>query len=422
MKRTLIFFSAAVFIFSIASYWNPEKEEWKLIQLTECEHCSSGLPRVSATGAMVFFISTCDFEQRNQDNNTEVFRWEAGRISQLTQTELCTIKDLSLSPDARRMAFATNCELDGKNPGRGLEIAYMDGPDEVRVLTRGHGYSSGKPSWSADGKMLVFESYADLSGNNPDLSQEIFLAEFSNSPPRVRQLSNTKNPGKCERPQIGGGAIVCRCDDDLPGTSAPLELDGLAVTVEGRTVGGNPDRNFELISFSLSGKPRQLTRTQACDNGPPALHPLGSVIVFVSDCDFEGKKQPKELGAGASMYFLTTEVSRAFPDLDLNASALAWSGDGSHLAISSPWGRHTVNTERNQEIFMILVRAKGTDAPEATGPAPSRVTDFPYGVSAQPHLNKDGKVIVFTSNANHNRRNDDGGSEVFMAVREVGEE
>jgi Tol biopolymer transport system component len=421
MKKALIFLSAAVFIFSIASYWNPEQREWKLIQLTECEHGSSGLPRVSATGAMVFFISTCDFEDSNRDNNTEVFRWEAGSIRQLTQTELCTIKDLSLSPDARRMAFATNCELDGKNPGRGLEIAYLEGPGKVRILTQGQGYPSGKPSWSADGKMLVFESLADLSDKNSDHSQEIFLAEFSISPPRVRQVSDTKSPGGCEGPRIGGGAVVCRCDDDLPGTK-PVELDDLAVTVEGRTVGGNPDRNFELMSFTLSGKPRQLTFTQACDNGPPALHPFGRAVAFISNCDFDEKKGPKEMGAGASMYFLTTEVSRVFPDIDLNTGAMAWSGDGSHLVISSSWGRHTTNTERNQEIFMIPVRTKGQDAPSAARTAPSQVTDFPFGACAQPHPNKDGKVIVFTSNANPNRKNDDGGSEVFMAVREAGEE
>jgi Tol biopolymer transport system component len=432
MKKALAIAGSIFFLGLLGSFWNPEKQEWKITQLTVCGAGSSGSPQLAGNGKIVVFVSTCDLADKNRDLNAEIFKWEDGNFTQLTDTSSCQFTDLAMSPDGRRLAFATNCSLNGKNADQGLELGVMDGPDEISILTQGNGFASRRPAWSADSRLLVFESQADIGGSNPDHSNEIFLADLSTAPPGLKRLSNTKPPGGCDHPALAGAAVFARCNDDIPGTGPAPGASDLTATVEGRSVGGNPDKNHEIVSFNLAGKPRQLTYSLYCDNGPPSAQPQGRAVAFMSDCGHSGEAAgPINYGTDISgnpvvprqsrLYILTDKPRRVFPNLEFIATSFAWSADGKTLAMTSPFGDTSVNREHNQEIFITHLdpsSLRGGGAPELSDPSP--VTDFLFGASGGVALNRDGNTLVFESNTNLDSKNPDGGAEIFTAVHESG--
>lgn len=416
MKSKLIM---AAVLFMATSAWYSERDQgnWDIVQITKCAPGKNYSPRVSADGKTIFFISNCDLDMSNSDHWPEIFKYdvEGKEITQITDNQYCSTSELALAPDDKRLAFSTNCELSGQNPNRGQEIAYMDLSGEVKVLTRGTGYMSRRPAWSSDGKYLVFESMADLTQKNSDHSLEIFLADFSSSPPQIKQISKTMRPLGCENPQMAGDSILCRCNDDLPGTRrSEGGMSDLPMTMNGRTVGGNPDHNYEIIRFDLSGKPRQLTYTKGCENSPPVLHPQGRMVVLVSGCNLT---EEKNWNSRMAMYLYSTEFILPFPEIKLYVSEVAWSRDGKWLALSSNYGNIQVNPGRNVEIFMVdmsLDKLQGPWPEEALMP----VTESTYAASKQQALNKNGKVVVFVADSNYMQSNANVGSEIFMAVRQ----
>jgi Tol biopolymer transport system component len=432
MKRVLMIAGSIIFLGLMGSYWNPDKREWKIAPLTSCDTGSSASPQLAENGKIVIFLSTCNLAGKNGDMNAEIFKWEDGNFTQLTDTSSCQFMDLALSPNGRRLAFVTNCSLDGKNADQGLELGLMDGPEDISILTQGNGYASRRPSWSADSRLLVFESLADINGGNPDHSNEIYLADLSSTPPALKRISNTRPPGGCDHPAMAGSVIFARCDDDIPGTGPAPGTASLVMTQEGRTVGGNPDKNHEIFRFDLAGNPRQFTYTMYCQNGPPSAQPQGRAVVFMSDCAFSDQSSSRisygtdiagnlMVPRQGQLYILTDQPRRAFPDLDFFATSFAWSADGKTLAMTSPFGDLSVNSEHNQEIFITHLdmdsRSEGS-APELSKPSP--VTDFLFGASGDVAVNRDGTFMAFESNANPDHKNPDGGTEIYTAVHQVG--
>ncbi len=423
--KTRALLSALVLSLLMTAFWSSDSDmpEWRIIQLTSCRSGGYTDPRVTDDGRTVFFISTADLVDDNFDRSPEIYKWKRGNIKQLTRQKNCIIDDLALAPDNKRLAFASNCVFEKENTNLGTEVFIRDEKGEVSVITEGRGYLSRRPAWSPDGRYLVFESSANLEKRkNADNSNEIFLADLGDSPVSIRQISDTVPAGGCEKPAVSGTSIICRCNDDIPGTEKPEGMADIPVTIDGRTAGGNPDRNWEIFKFYFSGKPSQLTYTQACENLPPVLSPKGRKAAFISTCNL--KLNEKEFPTiNFELYLMTPEIVRPFPGFTLAVNSMSWSGDGNVLALSSSLRMEDINPERNLEIFRIkmpgeLSRNKNAFNEESPQKYFEPVTDFSYGTSNLPDLNEDGKVIVFVSSADYEDKNQDGSSEVFMAVED----
>lgn len=412
MKRLMVMAMAAGLL---ALVWGESKKPvtWPVTQLTECNNGKVSAPQISADGQRLFFVSDCDFAQQNRDHNTEIFSWEAGKFTQLTSAELCLIDDLALAPDDARLAFVSDCDFNRMNPGKGLELMLRAEDGQIKVLTQNPGFPSLNPAWASDGKGLAFESRANLAEHNPENARQIFMADLDETV-AFRQLSRAKNPYGCERPQVATGAVIALCNADFPGTTPPPRFGEpfYPAVIYAASVGANPDHNHELMSFDPEGTPRQLTFTQNCENGPFALRTQGNLIAFVSNCNFGNNGFA---GPAPSLYFFSSKISAPFPDLTLTAAGLAFSPDGTRLALSSPFSRQGMNPEANLEIFLVTIPQQDLTRPLPLS-ALTPVTNFPYGASTAPALSKDGRALAFISTANDLARNNDHTPELFRAL------
>ncbi|MBZ0159098.1 MAG: hypothetical protein K8G79_02970, partial [bacterium] len=106
----------------------------------------------------------------------------------------------SINADGTRIAFLSNSDLTGGNP---------DGSNEIFLWTQGSGLTqitsstsgvSSNPSINADGTRIAFQSLSDLTGGNPDGNWEIFLAEISQASP-----SDTDHDGMPDTWEVAHG-------------------------------------------------------------------------------------------------------------------------------------------------------------------------------------------------------------------------
>jgi Tol biopolymer transport system component len=86
--------------------------------------------------------------------DTDIYRFQAGVPVQLVAGSSVEEFDSRLSPDGRRLAFASR-----RAPGNRMDIwvAEADGSNPQQ-LTHGPGVSQGSPSWSPDGRRIAFDA------------------------------------------------------------------------------------------------------------------------------------------------------------------------------------------------------------------------------------------------------------------------
>ena len=412
--RTWVFFAAAALCLAAAPALGPE---WQPSPITSCRSGYSSEPHLSENGRRVIFLSSCNLLSDNSDRSIEIFDWEAGKTAQLTRGSYCQVFTLAPAPDGESIAFLSNCPYRGKNQDQGIELMMRDRKGEVTVLTRSHGQEIKELAWSADGHYLYFSSTANFTQENDDTSQEIFSLDFDATPPAFRQVSHTTRPRGCSYPVPVPGAVLALCDEDFLQTAPPEAVRGLPTLVAGRKPGGgNPDYNQELMSFSLGGEVRQLTRTAGCKNQPAVAASSGRVIALVSDCNLADPKKP---GTGPTLYLYSREkFTPAIPGLVFEPRNLAMSRDGSTLVFTASLFTERQNPGHNQQVFMLRLNELKLARPLARGAFPAGlhlVSNFPTGSVRSPSVSADGRAVAFAANSNFARTNPDGNFEIVLA-------
>jgi TolB protein len=87
----------------------------------------------------------------------------------------------SMSPDGTRILFATTMSATG-DLDRGIQVARIDGTG-LRTLFDVPGVFDSAPAWSPDATRIAFESDADLNGGNPERDREIWVMNADGSDP-----------------------------------------------------------------------------------------------------------------------------------------------------------------------------------------------------------------------------------------------
>ncbi len=281
-----------------------------------------GATAISANGALMAFATSSDLAGGNPEGNAELFVAESSGagLRQLTDAASGSAAEPDLDSAGRRVVFSSTANYTGQNPDASREIFAMftDGTG-LRQLTDAFAADSSAPAISADGEWIAFESEADLAGQNPEGNREIFLVRFDGTD--LRQLTQSAS-GDSRRPSVSadGARIAFDSDADLAGgnpdasreifvvgrdgsglrqlTSAPagtsqapsLRPDGqeLAFQSDADLAGRNADANTEIFLAAADGTNlRQLTDTAAGDNTQPRYSEAGT-ITFLSSAPFAG--------------------------------------------------------------------------------------------------------------------------------------
>ncbi len=168
----------------------------KITQVTSTTKGVSILPSLSASGSHVAYIS-------DSDGNMEVFLAEIGADytitrAQVTATGQGTHDQPSVSADGKRIAFVYDDGFD-----RGIRMAsWVSGSTFVITnVTPISGTVSDQPSISADGNYIAFVSNLDLTGENADGNQEVFLAQIGAGFIEFTQATST-SIGYNDRPSL----------------------------------------------------------------------------------------------------------------------------------------------------------------------------------------------------------------------------
>lgn len=216
------------------------------------------MPDISADGSKVVFQSDgVLIGSANLDKSMEVFAANSDGTGLVQLTDqlstsyaCCTAK---ISGDGSKVTFASDADLTGANGDHTEEIFVVntDGTGLAQlssdsVVTN----ESDDPCINADGSVVVFESSADLTGGNPDYSDEIMVVNSDGT--GLLQLTS---------------ASLAAVDSQNPCISA----DGskVAFDSEADLTGGNADANEEVFLALLGGQATDRTPWVAVEYTPP---------------------------------------------------------------------------------------------------------------------------------------------------------
>jgi Tol biopolymer transport system component len=241
---------------------------------------------------------------------------------------------------------------------------------------------SAAPSSNGSGKLIAFESEADLVGTNADGNFEIFLRDEKKG---LTQITNTTG-GTNE------GASISKS-----GTRIAFVSD------RDHVPGGNADGNSEIFLFDKKKGFRQITNTPSGFSGDARLSASGKRIAFESSADVV----PGGNMDASTEIFLFDE-KKGFTQITSSTVASddpSLSGNGGRVAFVSsadlvPGG----NMDGNAEIFLFDVK-KGL----------RQITTTTGCFSDTPAANASGKRVAFASTCNLvPPGNVDGSLEIFL--------
>jgi uncharacterized protein (TIGR03437 family) len=316
---------------------------------------------------------------------------------------------------------------------------------------------------SDDGKRVVFESSADITGKNPDRNLEVFVYEVDKR--TFIQLTDTQHvydPADAAKP-FGERKILI----SVSGNNAAISGDGTKIVFSSNSgaiipgeAGRNDDGNQEIYIATLplnSTTPtfQRITKTTASttpsgptevfDNYNPTINFNGSLIAFVTNRkELPGVTNPDGIQQ-IVLYSTTTQqftqvtnkneadaisgfVYKGFnsnPQLSGNGNVLVFISGFNHAPTAS-----VNNTDFNGEIFLYDVGAKTlTQVTNTTGFAgfPATISQFGTLIPDRPmnilnqntkHLSNDGNLLVFESAGDlESGKNTDRTREVFLYNR-----
>jgi Tol biopolymer transport system component len=249
---------------------------------------------------------------------------------------------------------------------------------------------NGWPRIDAQGDTIVFESGADLTGDNSENLNEIFL--YNVTAETFTQLTDSPG-GFNQAPDIDadGDRVVFVSDADL--------------------TGGNADESRELYLWVSGSGLTQLTDTPddfALGNRTPVINANGTRIAFRSDRNVVGTNADENLEV--FLYNTTTETTTQLTNTT-DERPFGWptiNAAGDVVAFAMTANLTGQNADQNNEIFRHVVGTGTTQLTTTTGAT----------TNSHPVTGDAGDKVWFLSTANINGQNPEGNIEVF--VRDIG--
>ncbi len=299
---------------------------------------------ISDDGTQVAFASTGDFAGLNADGSFEVFVFDTttGEFEQITNSadrpgDPRRAFFVKISGDGNRVLY----ELADRLPDLSfdLEVFLFDRTTrETIVVPTDNNFFGDNADLNTDGTRVVYSIFRDLTGENPDLSQELFL--FDTIEDSVTQLTFS--------------------EDDFGGVSTPrISGDGtrIAFFADFDLTGGNPDENDDIYLIDLNeDSVVQLTNSDSVVSffsNELAFSTDGTTLAFVSRLDLTGQNSDEQyetflLDVDTQQFqqiTFTDEFGIISRDLSINA-------DGTRLGLETTGDFAGFNPDMGEEVFV----------------------------------------------------------------------
>ncbi|MEQ8797965.1 MAG: hypothetical protein RJQ08_07145 [Salinisphaeraceae bacterium] len=179
-----------------------------------------GFARLQADASRVVFSSAANFAGTNGNGNSEIFLVDAdGSESPVQLTD--TVGGASIRPDIAdngRIAFESTAALDANPQGTSAVFVMDANGDNLQALTDAATGSAGFVRIAGDGSRVVFQATAGINSDNPDGGPEIFIVDADGS----NQTRLTDGGLASEQPAIAGDAsqVVFQSAANLSGNNA----------------------------------------------------------------------------------------------------------------------------------------------------------------------------------------------------------
>ena len=329
------------------------------------EHAINLNPTLSDNGRVVVFESSADFSGSGQSPSFSAVRAELGAETPVfKEIGRTRVVSPAVSGNGRIVVFASTEDLTGQNSDRNSEIFLFNGA-EIRQLTQTTAASSEsrisdgcfQPSITSDGRTIVFSSNRNIGGENEDLSFEIFLYDAVDQ--SFVQLTRGTSEHAAVSPKISG--------------------DGTRVYYK-RTAGAS-----DLVSIDIETNDQRVVAAGVAElslTEGRAVSEDGMRVVYSSTVATNQSQVFVYEGRENAVRQVTALGSRAV-DVKLQATI---SGDGRRIAFAT---RRRVLSSSDGGVELYLL-----DLP--TGQV-QQVTDAPAAATAEvvSSLNFDGSRVAF---------------------------
>jgi Tol biopolymer transport system component len=276
----------------------------------------------------------------------------------------------TITPDGTRIVFASYSNLLGTDPDRGGDLYRIeaDGTSLTQVTSLTDGAAQ-RPSIASDRDTIVFFSTANPLGTNPSNFQQIFKVRADGT--SLVQLTSADGCGVATNPSISanGAYVVFESCANL--------------------TGGNADGSNEVFRVAPNGSGLlQITNDPGTHARRPRTDDNATVVVFESSSDLDGGNDDgtteiwRMTTGGTGLFRVTT-------DTDFDSTEPDISGSGTRIAYSSQGNPTGNNADHNFEIFTY----------DTTTQVRRQLTNTSGGDNKSPRISRDGLWVYFKSSA-----------------------
>ena len=242
-----------------------------ITQITDATGGLSSDPSINAPGTLIAFHSNRNLTGGNPLLLNQIFlaNTVTGTITQITNVTADGARSASINGDGTRIAFQSDADINGGNPDGNQEIYLADvSSGTIIQITDTMGGNNTDSSINADGTRIAFESNRNITGGNPLLLEQIFLAYTTTG--TFTQITNITSDSVFAASIDGDGTLI-------------------AFWSNANINGGNPDGNTEIyLADTIAGIITQITNTTTVNNRDPSISKDGLRIAFESSANLSG--------------------------------------------------------------------------------------------------------------------------------------
>ncbi|HVG30258.1 MAG TPA: lamin tail domain-containing protein, partial [Pyrinomonadaceae bacterium] len=318
-------------------------------------------------------------------------RSQGTMVRRVTVTpENATSLNPTLSGDGRRLVFESTANLSGDAGGSRFRAFTADTASDPPAFSTLAASRAPAAAVSQDGSSVAFASAEDLTGENADRNSEIFLSAAG----RLAQLTHTSPGDPSARARDGNFQPSISDDGHVIAFASNRDLTG-----------ENPDGNSEIFTYdAANGRLTQLTNSSGTTGARDAkLSGDGSSVAFVRDDAPAGASTPR------LDLVLFRSGAKSFTTLAENVARLAL---GPARAVSDDGARVVYSAETAANTTQVFLYDGRNNATRQLTHLGSRATDVPLN----PTISGDGSRVVFATrrSVGGGGSNSDGGVELYL--------